>query len=134
MPGGCRSPSRLLFAGGVSAHDEDQGAATSAYLSKRGELHGDGFQLPNLSGPFRWRLALEGWIPTDVVATVNDNSITLTDSWILSYRLKYIFPMDGEVRKGSLGFYVHTMLFRFKGTATEGPLTSTTRTRALSRM
>jgi hypothetical protein len=112
-----------VFAGGASAHEEDQAAASSPYLSKRAELPGDGFQLPNLSGPFRWRVALDGWLPTNLDVTVNGNSITLTDEFILSYRLKYIFPMDGEVRKGSLGFYVHTQLFRFKGTASKGPLT-----------
>jgi len=61
-----------------------------------------GFSAPTLDGDWRFRLALNGWIPDSIPITVNagnrSGSKTLDIGFILDH-LGYALPFDGEVRK-----------------------------------
>ena len=77
-----------------------------------------GFNLPTLEGDWRFRLALNGWIPDSIPITVDagkkSGSKTLDIGFILDH-LGYALPFDGEARKGTFGIYLHTLTFKLVG-------------------
>lgn len=82
-----------------------------------------GFNAPTLDGDWRVRLALNGWIPDSIPITVHDagksSSTTLDIGFILDH-LGYAIPLDGEVRKGTFGLYLHTLTFKLVGATDVG--------------
>jgi hypothetical protein len=80
----------------------------------------NGFISPTFNGPWRFRFALNAWIPTSVKITVNDregtDSDTLGTDFLLG-NIKFIWPFDLEVRKGSFGAFWHTYGFIVRGEA-----------------
>ncbi len=83
----------------------------------------DGFIAPTLDGPWRYRFALNGWVPTSVKITIDDKSesesTTLGADFILG-NLKFIVPIDLQVRKGSFGLYWHTQGLKIDGSTPVG--------------
>lgn len=83
-----------------------------------------GFNAPTLEGDWRFRLALNGWIPDSIPIQADagnqSGSDTLDIGWLLDH-LGYAIPVDGEVRKGAFGLYLHTIAFKFVGTVDAGP-------------
>jgi hypothetical protein len=83
-----------------------------------------GFNVPTLEGDWRFRLALNGWIPDSIPihadAGNQSGSDTLDIGWLLDH-LGYALPLNGEVRKGAFGLYLHTIAFKFVGTVDAGP-------------
>ena len=83
-----------------------------------------GFNAPTLEGDWRFRLALNGWIPDSIPITVDagnkSGSKTLDVGFLLDH-LGYALPFDGEARKGTFGVYLHTITFKFVGTTDVGP-------------
>jgi hypothetical protein len=83
-----------------------------------------GFNAPTLDGDWRFRLALNGWIPDSIPLTVNagnrSGTTTLDIGFILDH-LGYAIPIDAEARKGTFGIYAHTMAFKVVGTVNAGP-------------
>jgi hypothetical protein len=71
----------------------------------------NGLISPTFNGPWRFRVGLNAFLPTSVKVTIDDGaareSTTLGADWILG-NLKFIWPIDLEVRKGSFGAYWHT--------------------------
>jgi hypothetical protein len=98
-----------------SAHEQ---AAVFGGLNPYG-LPAEGFIGPTFEGPWRFRVALNGWVPTTIKVTLNDgqesDTVTKSTRWLLD-DLKYVIPVNGEVRKGSFGFFVHTFFFKVKST------------------
>ena len=80
----------------------------------------NGFISPTFNGPWRFRIGLNGWLPTSVKITVNDKVGTVSDTlgtdFILG-NLKFIWPIDLQVRKGSFGAFWHTYGFIVRGEA-----------------
>jgi hypothetical protein len=70
-----------------------------------------GFMAPTLEGPWRSRIALNGWAPTGLKITVDteseSGSVTEDLNWLLDH-MDYIIPISGEVRKGSFGAYANS--------------------------
>jgi hypothetical protein len=83
-----------------------------------------GFMAPTLEGPWRSRIALNGWMPTTLKITVDtesdSGSVTEDLDWLLNH-LDYIIPISGEVRKGSFGAYANLLAFKLTGTLDAGP-------------
>ena len=75
----------------------------------------DGFISPTLDGPWRFRAALNGWVPTHFKITIDDgaetSSTTLGADFILG-NLKFLVPIDLSVRKGSFGVFLNTLVFK----------------------
>jgi hypothetical protein len=83
-----------------------------------------GFNAPTLEGDWRFRLALNGWIPDSIPITVdagNKSGSTTLDIGFLLDHLGYVIPLDGEVRKGTFGLYLHTLTFKIVGATDVGP-------------
>lgn len=83
-----------------------------------------GFNAPTLDGDWRFRLALNGWIPDSIPVSVdagNRSGTATKDVGDLLDHLGYAIPIDAEVRKGSFGVYAHTMAFKFVGSVDAGP-------------
>jgi hypothetical protein len=81
----------------------------------------EGFIAPSFGGPWRGRIALNVPLFNEIdieldSGTVSDD-LNLGLGWLLT-NLKYIFPVDFEVRKGSFGAFVHTLFVHLDG-ATE---------------
>ena len=78
-----------------------------------------GFNAPTLEGEWRFRLALNGWIPDSIPISVDtadkSGSKTVDVGFILDH-LGYALPFDGEARKGAFGVYLHTLTFKLVGT------------------
>ncbi len=83
-----------------------------------------GFMAPTLEGPWRSRIALNGWMPTTLkfsVDTESDSgSVTEDLNWLLDH-MDYIIPISGEVRKGSFGAYANLLAFKLTGSLDAGP-------------
>ena len=83
-----------------------------------------GFMAPTLEGPWRSRIALNGWAPTGLKITVDteseSGSVTEDLNWLLDH-MDYIIPISGEVRKGSFGAYANLLAFKLTGTLDAGP-------------
>jgi hypothetical protein len=83
-----------------------------------------GFMAPTLEGPWRSRIALNGWLPTGLKITVDtesdSGSVTEDAGWLINH-LDYIIPISGEVRKGSFGAYANLLAFKLTGTLDAGP-------------
>ncbi len=83
-----------------------------------------GFMAPTLEGPWRSRIALNGWLPTAIKITAKtesgSGSTTEDIGWLLDH-LDYIIPISGEVRKGSFGAYANLLAFKLTGTLDAGP-------------
>jgi hypothetical protein len=83
-----------------------------------------GFMAPTLEGPWRSRIALNGWLPTTLKITVDtesdSGSVTEDAGWLINH-LDYIIPISGEVRKGSFGAYANLLAFKLTGTLDAGP-------------
>ena len=83
-----------------------------------------GFMAPTLEGPWRSRIALNGWMPTTLkiaVDTESDSgSVTEDLNWLLDH-MDYMIPISGEVRKGSFGAYANLLAFKLTGTLDAGP-------------
>ena len=84
----------------------------------------NGFMAPTLEGPWRSRIALNGWAPTGLKITVDtesdSGSVTEDLNWLLDH-MDYIIPISGEVRKGSFGAYANLLAFKLTGTLDAGP-------------
>jgi hypothetical protein len=84
-----------------------------------------GFMAPTLEGPWRSRIALNGWLPTTLKITVDtesdSGSVTEDAGWLLDH-MDYIIPISGEVRKGSFGAYANLLAFKLTGTLDAGPV------------
>jgi hypothetical protein len=84
----------------------------------------EGFMTPTLEGPWRSRIALQGWLPTTIKACVDSGSDSGCDTedlgWLLD-NVGWMIPIDIEVRKGSFGAFVHTLGFKLEGTLNAGP-------------
>jgi hypothetical protein len=82
-------------------------------------LKAHGFNTPTLAGDWRFRVALNGWIPDAVPVHIStkgkSDSTTLYPGFFFNH-LGYAIPLDFEARKGSFGSYVHTISFRLVGT------------------
>jgi hypothetical protein len=82
-----------------------------------------GFNAPTLEGDWRFRLALNGWIPDSIPISVEagnrSGSKTLDVGFLLDH-LGYFFPFDAEARKGTFGVYLHTITFKIVGTVDTG--------------
>ena len=83
-----------------------------------------GFMAPTLEGPWRSRIALNGWAPTGLKITVDteseSGSVTEDLNWLLDH-MDYMIPISGEVRKGSFGAYANLLAFKLTGTLDAGP-------------
>jgi hypothetical protein len=83
-----------------------------------------GFMAPTLEGPWRSRIALNGWMPTGLKFTVDtesdSGSVTEDLNWLLDH-MDYIIPISAEVRKGSFGAYANLLAFKLTGTLDAGP-------------
>ena len=83
-----------------------------------------GFMAPTLEGPWRSRIALNGWMPTTLKFSVDteseSGSVTEDLNWLLDH-MDYIIPISGEVRKGSFGAYANLLAFKLTGTLDAGP-------------
>ena len=68
----------------------------------------EGFMTPTLEGPWRSRIALQGWLPTKIKACVDSGSHSGCEtedlSWLLD-NVDWMIPIDIEVRKGSFGAF-----------------------------
>ena len=80
----------------------------------------NGFISPTLDGPWRFRAALNAWLPTVVPVTVDGTKKNIYTGWLLRH-LDFYMPIDIEVRKGSFGVYWHTLGFILKGSTQVGP-------------
>ncbi len=80
----------------------------------------EGFVAPNFAGPWRTRIALN--VPLFNEIDIGIDSGNVSDEinfglgWLLT-NLKYIFPVDFEVRKGSFGVFAHTLFFKLEGSS-----------------
>jgi len=84
----------------------------------------EGFMAPTLEGAWRSRIALQGWLPTTIKVCVDSDSDSGCETkdlgWLLNH-VDYMIPIDVEVRKGSFGAFVHTLVFKLDGTMQAGP-------------
>jgi hypothetical protein len=105
MPESSVSPSERTF--------EAEAAAASS-----------GFNAPTLTGSWRTRIALHGWLLNVLKVSADtpegSGSTTKDLGWLLS-NLDWMLPIDVETRKGSFGAYVHTLAFKLDGTMRTGP-------------
>ena len=78
----------------------------------------NGFISPTFNGPWRFRFGLNGWLPTAVQLHIDDKlgseSVTLGTDFLLG-NIKFVWPVDLQVRKGSFGAYWHTYGFIIRG-------------------
>lgn len=84
---------------------------------------GRGFSTATLEGDWRFRLALNAWIPNAIpisVDTVEQNGSRTLDVGFILDHLGYVFPIDGEARKGTFGVYLHTLTFKLVGSVDTG--------------
>jgi hypothetical protein len=83
-----------------------------------------GFMAPTLDGPWRFRIALNAWMLTDLKITADtasaSGSVEKDLGWVIDH-IDYILPIDGEVRKGSFGAYAHLFAFKLTGDLQAGP-------------
>lgn len=82
-----------------------------------------GVNAPTLDGDWRFRLALNGWIPDSIPVSVDTASASgskTVDVGFLLDHLGYVIPLDGEARKGTFGVYLHTITFRLIGSVNTG--------------
>ncbi len=81
-------------------------------------LAADGWLTPGFEGPWRFRIALNGWMPNEILVTADDGSSRETLEkglgWLLT-NLEYYFPVDFEMRKGPFGVFAHTLFVRIAG-------------------
>jgi hypothetical protein len=79
----------------------------------------EGFMAPTLEGPWRFRTALQGWLPTTIEACVKTDADSGCDKedlgWLLDH-VDWMIPIDLEVRKGSFGAFAHILGFKLDGT------------------
>ena len=63
-------------------------------------------------------MALNGWLPTTIKLSMEIDGVSSSENkglgWLLDH-LKYDIPINGEVRKGSFGFFAHTFFFKVGG-------------------
>lgn len=83
-----------------------------------------GFMTPTLEGPWQFRAALNGWLPTTLKLYTDtprggSNSITEDADWLID-NLDYIVPIEGEIRKGSFGVYANLLVFGLDGNTQSG--------------
>ena len=109
----------------VSAEEQTDGVpAKTAEGAEHPVPAAGGFMAPTLEGPWRSRIALNGWLPTGLKITVDtesdSGSVTEDLDWLLNH-LDYIIPISGEVRKGSFGAYANLLAFKLTGTLDAGP-------------
>jgi hypothetical protein len=75
----------------------------------------DGFVAPTFAGDWRARIALNAWLPNELPVTIKEGGrqedVTLTLSFLLN-NLKYYYPVDVEIRKGSFGVFAHTLFWK----------------------
>jgi hypothetical protein len=107
-------------------------AAADASVTSVKESGGDkyappvagGFNVPTLEGPWRFRIAVDGFMPTDIKLTVRTpaahGSETKDLNWLVD-NLDYVIPIDAEVRKGSFGAFAHLFAFKLTGDMDAGP-------------
>jgi hypothetical protein len=78
----------------------------------------EGFVAPNFAGPWRTRIALNVPLFNEIDIGIDSGNVSdeinLGLGWLLT-NLKYIFPIDVEVRKGSFGVFAHTLFFKLEG-------------------
>jgi hypothetical protein len=83
----------------------------------------NGFISPTFDGAWRFRFALNGWLPTSLKIKVDDGDVnqstTVGTDFILG-NLKFIVPIDLAVRKGSFGAYMNTLAFKIGGSTQVG--------------
>ena len=81
-------------------------------------LSAEGWLGPTFEGPWRFRIALNGWLPNEILVTVDtgDSRETVEEDlgWLIT-NMEYYFPVDFEVRKGPFGVYVHGFFFKVDG-------------------
>ncbi len=80
----------------------------------------DGFIAPTFDGPWRFRFALNAWLPTVVPVTVDGKKENVYLGFILRH-LDFYMPPEFYVRKGSFGVYWKTLGFILKGSTQVGP-------------
>lgn len=77
-----------------------------------------GFIGPTLEGPWRFRLAVNTWLTNVVEIGVQAGGASADGTedlrWVLNH-LKWLFPIDGEVRKGSFGIFAHSLSLKLAG-------------------
>jgi hypothetical protein len=86
----------------------------------------EGFLTPTLDGDWRFRVALDIWVPAtlliDVSTDLGDGQISEGLPWILS-RMQWYVPVDLEARKGTFGAFFHTFAIRLDGSdSNAGPV------------
>jgi hypothetical protein len=95
---------------------DESGAKLDAKLNPWPNQHG--FISPTFNGPWRFRAALNAFLPTSVQIHIDDplgnESITLGTDFLLG-NIKFAIPLDFQVRKGSFGLYWHTYGFKIDG-------------------
>ena len=106
----------------TEASRQEQAPVSGSTLNPYG-LPAEGFIAPTFEGPWRFRAALNGWLPTTINISVKaggeSGSTTEGLDWLVA-RLDYLAPFNGEVRKGSFGFFAHTFFFKVHGTRDAG--------------
>jgi len=87
-------------------------------------LEANGLIPPTFEGPWRFRIAVNGWAPNFIEicadAGMAQDCLRLDYGFVFSYRLKYFVPVDFETRKGAFGAYLHTLFYRFQGNTGSG--------------
>ena len=101
-----------------SAAMAEPGPAVSALNPNRPAP--DGLASPTLAGDWRFRVAINGWMPNTILidarSAAGGGTIEEDLGWLLD-SLKYYVPIDLEVRKGSFGFFFHTLALGLKNDA-----------------
>lgn len=77
-----------------------------------------GFIAPTLDGDWRFRAAINGWVPNvigiEVDTALGGGSLDEDLGWLLRHLVYYV-PIDLEVRKGSFGVYFHSLFLGISG-------------------
>jgi len=85
---------------------------------------GEGFHVPTLEGDWRFRVSLSAFLPQDIPITINtplgSDTETLHLNTFLLPALTYYIPIDGEVRKGPFGAFVHSIFFKLRDSVEVG--------------
>ena len=78
----------------------------------------DGFVAPTLAGDWRVRIGVNAWLPNELPITIKEGGqqedVTLTLSFLLN-NLKYYYPPEVEVRKGSFGAFANMLFWKLRG-------------------
>ncbi len=101
----------LVTAGAAPTALAEQGPAVSALNPNRPAP--DGLMAPTLEGDWRFRIALDAWVPNVAefeTSTATGGGVVRKDLvWLLKSMYFYL-PLDFEVRKGRFGLYYHNFL------------------------